>query len=94
MHPSIQISHLPEQGKIIATLMGCEAYLEYNRPDSDSLEICHTFIPTSLKGRGIGSKIVTYAIDLAEQEHLKIKTSCPFADSYFENNPKYKSYLV
>lgn len=94
MQVPVRITHHADQGKFIAQVRGVEAYLEYGRPDTSTLEINATYVPDALKGQGVAGQIVTQLIRYAADEHLKVKPACPYAISYFENNPQYKTHLA
>ena len=46
----------------------------------------HTFVDNSLRGQGIGSKLVQEAVDMIKQKGAKIQATCPFASKWLEEN--------
>jgi predicted GNAT family acetyltransferase len=48
--------------------------------------INHTEVPETLKGKGMGSKLVRHAMDYAKNENKKVYPFCPFAASYILKN--------
>lgn len=48
--------------------------------------IDHTFVDDSLRGEGIGSKLVQEAVNTIKQKGAKIEATCPFASKWLEEN--------
>lgn len=51
----------------------------------------HTIVPKELNGKGVGSKLVKYILDYAEQNHLKVRPDCPFVKAYIDKHPEYQA---
>ena len=47
----------------------------------------HTVTFPEFGGRGVGSALVKAAIDLAENDGLKVRPVCPFVASWLDKNP-------
>ena len=48
--------------------------------------IDHTFVDESLRGKGIGSKLVQEAINAIEQKGAQVQATCPFAKKWIQEN--------
>ena len=48
--------------------------------------IDHTFVDDSLRGQGIGSRLVKEAIDTIKEKGAKVEATCPFASKWMEDN--------
>ena len=48
--------------------------------------IDHTFVDDSLRGQGIGSKLVQEAVNTINEKGAKIQATCPFASKWLEEN--------
>ena len=48
--------------------------------------IDHTFVDDSLRGQGIGSKLVQEAVNTIKEKGAKIQATCPFASKWLEEN--------
>ena len=48
--------------------------------------IDHTFVDDSLRGQGIGSKLVEEAVNTIKERGTKIQATCPFASKWLEEN--------
>lgn len=48
--------------------------------------IDHTFVDDSLRGQGIGSRLVKEAVDTIKEKGAKVEATCPFASKWMEEN--------
>lgn len=55
--------------------------------------IDHTEVDESLKGQGVGKKLVTEAVKFAREKGTKIMPLCPFAQAVFEKEKDFKDVL-
>lgn len=55
--------------------------------EGDVLNIDKTMVDPSLKGQGIAKRLMEDILSFAMDNGLKLKATCSFAISYFENNP-------
>jgi predicted GNAT family acetyltransferase len=60
---------------------------------TDKFIIDHTHVNDSHANEGIGSKLVTKAVEYARKNDVKIIPLCPFASSVFKKNPDYMDVL-
>lgn len=56
--------------------------------------IDHTQVDDSLRGKGVGAKLVKAAVDWARKENVKLLPLCPYARSVFEKTPDYADVLA
>lgn len=71
------------QGKLIAEV----CYL----PSGEKLTIIdHTWVDESLKGQGVGKKLVALVVEKMRAEHRKIIPLCPFAKHEFDTTLAYQ----
>ena len=64
------------------------AFLAYRRRPS-KLVLVHTEVPTEFAGHGIGSKLVSAAIEFAREHGLTVVPLCPFATDYIRQHQEY-----
>lgn len=55
--------------------------------------IDHTEVDESLKGQGVGKKLVTEAVYFAREKGIKIMPLCPFAQAVFDKEKDFKDVL-
>lgn len=66
------------------------AVLTYERgddPADQSVALLHTVVPTSLAGRGVGSRLVETAVRWARDEQLEVVPVCTFVQGWLERHP-------
>jgi len=68
------------------TVEGHTAFLAYEQTN-DTFTIVHTEVPTQLRGRHFGERLVDFAMDFARREGLRTSIVCPFARSYLRRHP-------
>lgn len=62
--------------------------------DGGAIDLVHTEVPEELTGQGIGSQLVTTALQYARDNKLKAIPSCPFVASYVERHPEWKDVVT
>ncbi len=71
------------QGKLMAEI----SYV----PSGERLTIIdHTWVDESLKGQGVGKKLVALVVEKMRAEQRKIIPLCPFAKHEFDTTPAYR----
>lgn len=69
------------------------ASMTYTYAGNDKIIIDHTEVDESLKGQGVGYKLVEEAVNFAREYNLKIMPLCPFANAVFKKKTEYKDVL-
>ncbi len=54
----------------------------------------HTDVPMVLSGRGVGSRLIKGALDLARSRGLKVKATCPFVSAYLGKHKEYGDLIA
>lgn len=70
------------------------AEMTYKKEGARKLVIDHTEVDESLRGRGIGEKIVEIAVKYARDKNLLIKPVCPFVKNILESSEEYEDVLT
>lgn len=72
------------------TVEGTTAVAEYTR-EGDRITFTHTVVPREIDGEGVGTRLVTAALDDATAQGLTVVPQCPFVAHVIEENPEYRS---
>lgn len=56
---------------------------------SNTVDINHTFVDSSLRGQGIAGKLMSELISELERRNLKAVPTCSYAMHWFEKHPEY-----
>lgn len=54
----------------------------------DRIALIHTEVLTSHKGRGVGERLVRFALDDARQRGLRVIVICSYVRAYVEHHPE------
>jgi predicted GNAT family acetyltransferase len=57
------------------------------------LTLLNTEVTRSFEGRGVGSRLVTAALDHARGHGMDVLPICPFATAYIQRHPEYGDLL-
>ena len=69
------------------------AEMTYSIASSELIIIDHTMVDISLKGQGVGKKLLLSIVEKARKEDFKILPLCPFAKSLFNKLDDIKDVL-
>lgn len=78
----------PARHRFEAVVGGRVGFLDYRRKD-DVLTLVHTEVDPALRGRGVGEKLVRFAMEHARTHGLTVVPRCPFAKRWLERHPEY-----
>lgn len=70
-----------------------QAEMNYHEFGDNSIVIDGTEVKESLRGQGVGMKLVDAAVDFARQKNLKIVPECPFVKSAFKKREEIRDVL-
>ncbi len=68
--------------------LGQEMALLAYRQRPGQIELMHTEVPMSQRGKGIGERIVKFALEYARQNQLQVIPSCRFVRAYLKRHPE------
>jgi uncharacterized protein len=74
-------------GKRIAELL-------YFHPGPGRINIYHTEVDQSLRGKGVAGDLVDAAVKFARENEKKIIATCPYARKVIDSNAEYGDLLV
>jgi predicted GNAT family acetyltransferase len=83
-----------EANKQFEVHVGSEvAALEYRHYKHNDIALMHTFVPETLRGKGIAGILAKYAMDYIKDQHKLAMVYCPYVASWLKRHPEY-DYLV
>lgn len=92
--PIPDIRHDAAGKRFVLALDGAEAELNYRAVDATTLDYYRTFVPNTMRGGGIASKLTERALQYAQQHGMKILPTCPFIVTYIERHPEYRPLVA
>jgi len=57
------------------------------------IELVHTEIDEEFEGRGLGSRLISFALDDARERGLAVLPFCPFVNDYIRRHRQYASLV-
>lgn len=84
--PSKGAFYIEENGKRLAEMT-------YSKAGPNKLIIDHTDVDESLKGQGVGLKLLLALIDYVRANNIKVIPLCPFANSVFAKREDLRDVL-
>lgn len=76
------IQHDAANQQFLTTRAGHAGELAYSRPAAGLIDFTHTFVAEALRGQGVADELARAALAFAQEQHLKVKTSCTFMASF------------
>jgi predicted GNAT family acetyltransferase len=71
-----------------AVLGGEIGFLDY-RKSGDLLTLLHTEVAPALRGKGVGEKLVRFAMEHARTHGLTVKPLCPYVRKWLDEHPEH-----
>lgn len=72
---------------------GALAFAAY-RLSERTITFTHTEVPTSLEGKGVGSRLIAAALDDARRRNLRVVAACSFVAAYVARHPETQDLLA
>ena len=88
----MEIIHDAEMQKFYVIVDGLESHLQYVQ-NKNFLNLNHTYVPNSLRGKGIAAKLVEAALAYVKVNNLKIIPSCSYVAEYVRRHKEHESLL-
>ena len=87
MSGEVQVVDNASAERFEATVDGYLAQLAYRR-DTERLVLVHAEVPDEIGGRGIGGRLVSFAVEQARAAGLLVVPRCPFARAWLRHHPE------
>lgn len=75
------IEHQPSRHRFVMTEAGIDAVLDYVIRGTQ-IDFTHTYVPESLRGRGIAEQLVRAGLAWAREQDYQIEASCWYVDKF------------
>ncbi len=89
MSEALSIHHDLKGHQFETTVDGDRAYLAYMDLGKQTLDIYRTFVPNSLRGRGIAAALTEHALQYAEHMEYTVIPSCSYVERYMERRQRH-----
>ncbi len=85
----LEVTHVPETYRFVIAVDGeVGGYTKY-RPGPGIRAFVHTEIDERFQGQGLGSRLVSQALDATRAEGLLVEPHCPYVRSFIAKHPVY-----
>lgn len=85
--PVTVVTDNPQRARFELGQDGSVAYAAYQLQDA-SITFTHTFVPTSLRGRGLATQLVLAGLQSSRARGLKVIPQCPVFRAYMKGHPE------
>lgn len=84
----MKVDHREGEQRFVVRLGNEEAEMEYARPGRGLMDIQHTYVPASARGRGVAEALATAAFNYARERGDRVIPSCPFVRRWLASHPE------
>jgi predicted GNAT family acetyltransferase len=81
-------------GRYVIRHNGDESEMTYSLSGGKTMIIGHTYVPPSLRGKGLAEALVRRGIDDARSEGRKIMPLCSYVRTEFKRHPEWSDLLA
>ena len=93
MSDTSEVRNNQAEGQYELEIDGQLAIAAYERRDG-ALVFTHTQVPEALEGEGVGSRLISAALQDARDQGLKVIPLCEFVAAYIERHPEEQDLLA
>ena len=83
----IPVRHDPAGSRFVVDLPDGQAQLIYGEFAEDVLDLEHTEIPPSGRGKGLGDALVRAALRYARERGARVMATCPYVRAWLLKHP-------
>jgi predicted GNAT family acetyltransferase len=87
------LPQLSTNGRFELERDGQVAHLDYNLTGK-VLQLIHTEVPESLRGKGMASALAESALQWAREHQVKVDVICPSVATYLKRHPEYSDLVI
>jgi uncharacterized protein len=82
------VQHDPARSRFVVALPDGDAELLYDMFADDVIDLQHTEVPASGKGKGVGDALVRAALAHARERKLRVIATCPYVQAWLRRHPE------
>lgn len=91
----IEFEDLGHKGRyVLRGADGAEAEMTFTRSGDSRIIIDHTGVPDVFRGKGVGVRLATRAVEDARAAGKTILPLCPFVAAQFKRHPEWQDVLA
>lgn len=80
-------TYIDDEGNILGEV-------DYPYISKNVVNITHTFVDVTLRGRGIADSLLTNAFEYFKDNNIKVKCSCSYAKKWVLNHEEYHNLVI
>ena len=84
---TVAVRHEPQRSRFVVDLPDGQAELLYGEFAEDVLDLQHTEVPPSGRGKGVGDALVRAALGYARERGARVMATCPFVQAWLRRHP-------
>ena len=84
---AVAVRHEPERSRFVVDLPDGQAELLYGEFAEDVLDLQHTEVPPSSRGKGVGDALVRAALAFARERGARVMATCPYVQAWLRRHP-------
>ena len=94
MADDITLAHHPAENRYELTVDGVLAGRVGYVEDDGVIDMQHTIVDPAFGGRGLGGRIVEYALTDARERGLRVVPTCSFISRFIDTHPDYQDLVA
>ena len=85
---SVTVRHDVENSRFVVDLPEGQGELIYGEFAEDVLDLQHTEIPPSGRGKGVGDALIRAALRYARERRARVMATCPYVRAWLRRHPE------
>jgi predicted GNAT family acetyltransferase len=85
---ALSVRHDTEGSRFVVDLPDGPAELFYGEFAEDVLDLQHTEVPPSGRGKGVGDALVRAALRYAQERGARVMATCPYVRAWLRRHPE------
>ena len=89
-----EVTHESEAHRFVVRELGHEAFLSYRELPGMVLNYAETQTPHEIRGRGIATAMIRFALDYARDNGYRVVPGCSFVRTYVDRHQEYSDLVA